>query len=901
MPVMMPEPVRTRYFRGGLLPFLAILILNLAFWGFAGAGSAQTQTGPSQWSQPLNLSRSGAASKPVLVVDASGVFHLIWKDEFAGVLYSTGDGTQWSEPAQVVLPSGLAVPTLLADQNGYIHAFWTVEDNTFFYSRVQASRFAIQQAWSNRQQLAASALDFDVVEDSTGRLHLGYIRPLETETNPAGVYYTWLEAGALSWNPPAPLFTSPYFRGLARENAHIELDTAGLPEGEQIYVAWDNRPRDAAQLIRSQDGGASWGEVIDLDAGLEASGAIRPSHVELYISPKEKFLIWQSGDPAAGCTQYYQQSSGSGETWTEPRPVFAQMLGCPTATEILAGQGGRIYILNEIQEQVYLQAWDGERWSDPQLQSELTSFIDPETGGQIHLSCRQALLVGSSDLFVTGCDQGAGKDIWLLRRSLSDAGGWFSAETGWNPPVQVGSGERLRSLEVVAEREGLFHVFWSEAGRAVPDSPATELYYARFEGGRWSEPVEILASARGKIEQPAAVLDAQGRLLLAWSGGQSGEITFSSVEAVSAALPSEWARPVRLPSPSLSGSSPDILSAPNGTIYVVYAVPLNEFRGIYLTRSTDGGLTWAEPQRVIDAQAAGWSMVDKPRLALGENGSLHVLWSQYSLPGGVGPLAMYYARSDDGGLSWSNPATVSDNPVYWSQMVNLGEYGLHRLWQELSDVRTTLWHETSRDNGVTWERTAPVSIFGDALGQPGLAWDRDGRLHLLQMVRSGPDAFLSQHWVWDGERWEAETGLNIQIPGLNEVGQVMVDMSADGDLALIFKGRLVEAETGLLQDNLYFADRLLPVANTASPAGQSPPLVETGGTPQPGPDTGVSEGGSQPRVRSTATLPPGLENFEGRDERSDAWLGSLLGPVAAGLIIFGLIFVGMLLRRVRGV
>ncbi len=901
MPEMTRKPVPIRFFRGRLLPLLVVLFLSLVYWGFTWAGAARAQSGPSQWSAPVNLSRSGAASKPALVIDASGVFHLIWKDEFAGVLYSTGDGTQWSEPVQVVLPSGLAMPSLLADQNGYIHAFWIVEDNTFFYSRVQAGRFTIQQAWSNRQQLAASALDFAVAEDAAGRLHLGYIRPLETESNPAGVYYTWLEAGALSWSAPAPLFTSPYFRGLAPENAHIELDTASFSEGENIYLAWDNRPRDAAHLVRSQDGGVSWGEVVELDTGIEPGAPTQPSHVEVYAGDAEQLLIWQSGDPAAGCTQFYQRSSRGGEAWSEPRPVFAQVLGCPTSTEILTGQDGQVFILNEIQEQVYLQAWDGERWSEPQLQSELTSFLDPETGGQINLSCRQAVLVGSSELFVTGCDQGAGKDIWLLRRSLSDSETWFSAEAGWNPPVQVASGDLFRSAEVVAEQEGLIHVFWSEAGRAIPDSPATDLYYARFEGGRWSEPVEILASARGKIEQPAAVLDSQGRLLLVWSGGQSGEITFSSVEAASAALASDWARPVRLPSPQPSGSSPDILSAPDGTIYVIYAVPLNEFRGIYLTRSTDGGLTWAEPQRVIDAQAAGWSMVDKPRLALSENGSLHVLWTEFTLPGGLGPQAMYYARSDDGGLSWSNPATVSDNPVYWSQMVSLGGNSLHRIWQELSDVRTTLWHETSTDNGATWQRTAPVSIFGDALGQPGLAWDRDGRLHLLQMVRSSPGVFHSQHWVWDGARWEAETSLNIQLPGLNEIGQLMADMSADGDLALIFNGRMVSAETGQPQDRLFFADRILPVSNTAAAGSQPPPLAETGGTPPAAPTASAGEGEIQVQVQATATLLPGLENFGDRNDRSDAWLGSLLGPVAAGLIIFGLIFVGILLRRVRGV
>jgi hypothetical protein len=874
----------------GILLSLALLaVFNL------GPGvRAQTETSQG-WSTPVNLSRSGAATKPALVIDQSGVYHMIWRDEFTGVMYSTGNGRQWSEPVSIQLPSGGAMPTLVADQNGFIHAFWIVEDNTFYHSRVQADNITMPQAWSGRQRVAASALDYAVALDSAGRLHLGYVRPLETETNLAGVYYTRLEPGDLRWSDPVAVYTSPYFRALTGESAHIEIDTANIGGAENVYLVWDNRPRDAAHLIHSGDGGVTWSEVVDLEGG-EGETPAPSSHVEIFAGAEDQFLIWQEGNPAISCAQYYQHSTDGGEVWSERQPVFSGVLGCPTATEILPGADRQVLIQNEIQGQVYLQAWDGSRWSDPQLQPEMTSFVDPETSSVISLGCRQSQIVGGSELLLSGCDQGAGKDIWILRRSLADTANWFPTQTGWNPLIPVASGVgEFRTPEVVVEKEGLFHVFWSEAGQVAPDSPGTDLYYARFENERWSEPVEILTAARGKAEQIDATLDAHGRLLAAWSGGQSGEIFFSAVNARDALLAAEWARPLSLPSPQPAGSSPEILAAPDGTIYVVYAIPLNEVRGIYLTRSTDGGLTWAEPVRVVDAQAAGWSMVDQPRLAVTENGSLHVLWTQYTLPGGLGPLAMYYSRSDDGGVTWSNPATVTDNPVYWSQLVSLPDGRLHRVWQELNDVRTTLWHETSTDNGATWQRTAPVSIFGDTLGTPGLAWDQARRLHLLQMVRSNPNAYLFQHWVWNGESWGAEDSLNIQVPGLSNIGQVVADMSPDGDLALIFTGMSPEAESGLPQDMLYFADREMDVPAPASGPPTSA-IADTGATPVP--STPASTGEPEESL-ATPTLPTALVD-PGPNRNNDAWFGSVLGPVAAGLIIFGLIFVGILFRRIRG-
>ncbi|MGB5844109.1 MAG: hypothetical protein WBG94_06675, partial [Anaerolineales bacterium] len=99
-----------------------ILLLLLASGNPASRVKAQSTV---NWSDPTNLSQSGSASEPVMVVDGEGVFHVLWLDEFAGLVYSSGDGIEWSDPLPVTLPSRDAVPYLIADTNGYIHAFWT--------------------------------------------------------------------------------------------------------------------------------------------------------------------------------------------------------------------------------------------------------------------------------------------------------------------------------------------------------------------------------------------------------------------------------------------------------------------------------------------------------------------------------------------------------------------------------------------------------------------------------------------------------------------------------------------------------------------------------------------------------------------------------------------------------
>ena len=38
------------------------------------------------WSDPQNLSNTGFADIPNLVIDSDGVYHVIWQDEFAGIV-----------------------------------------------------------------------------------------------------------------------------------------------------------------------------------------------------------------------------------------------------------------------------------------------------------------------------------------------------------------------------------------------------------------------------------------------------------------------------------------------------------------------------------------------------------------------------------------------------------------------------------------------------------------------------------------------------------------------------------------------------------------------------------------------------------------------------------------------
>ncbi|MGH9184096.1 MAG: hypothetical protein ACRDZ9_09900 [Acidimicrobiales bacterium] len=105
---------------------------------------------------------------------------------------------------------------------------------------------------------------------------------------------------------------------------------------------------------------------------------------------------------------------------------------------------------------------------------------------------------------------------------------------------------------------------------------------------------------------------------------------------------------------------PDAAFGPDGTLYVLYVnlegqgnVPTN----LWLATSTDGGRTLSEPVRV-----AG-ELTFQPRLAVGDDGTVHVTWVQVDAVGlfrFVGPARVVAVRSTDRGQTFSEPATVSD-------------------------------------------------------------------------------------------------------------------------------------------------------------------------------------------------------------------------------------------------
>jgi len=176
---------------------------------------------------------------------------------------------------------------------------------------------------------------------------------------------------------------------------------------------------------------------------------------------------------------------------------------------------------------------------------------------------------------------------------------------------------------------------------------------------------------------------------------------------------------------------------PNGEIYVAWSYD----EKIWFDRSTDGGKTWLEKDIVAAEQPGGW---DIEIASLGRanvmpilvcdrspgpnRGALYLCWGDQR--NGVEDNDIFFAKSLDGGLSWSKPLRVNDDKkghqqfFPWMAVDQVTGY-LYTVFYDrrnYSDGQTEVYVAVSRDAGksfknlkVSTEPFKPTSgvFFGD--------------------------------------------------------------------------------------------------------------------------------------------------------------------------------------------
>ncbi len=447
----------------------------------------------------------------------------------------------------------------------------------------------------------------------------------------------------------------------------------------------------------------------------------------------------------------------------------------------------------------------------------------------------------------------------------------------WSRPVNLSESEAQSTYpSIAADPAGGIHVIWEE-GEGQDDV----IVYTRREGGRWTKPVDILINpGGGAASYPVLAADAYGYLHVVWKGG--GTVYYSHAYAPVAGSARHWSEPKPLTSPDLYLNFPTLSVAPDGVLHAAYAKQIGPDSGIYALRSTDRGEKWS-PSTAIYQNPRADRLVDKPRLAAGPDGVVHAVWVESRYPEVFPPLGLRYARSTDGGNTWSQPLVLADGPYDDPAILTLGRE-LHVVYSGTAEDRFK-FHRWSSDGGRTWSDAWRDPEVGGLLGWPALVADGDRVLHWLMagsIFEAGTDGLY--YTTWSGESW---TSGQVLLYHTSRVAQNMANISAavslGNELHVVVQVPLARKEGGGWQFDVFYLHR--PLGASGRPPQTLPaPTERPSPTPTPSP---------RPTAMPTA-LPAGFPRSGFALPSPDASMRPLVIGLLSVLAFLGLFLV---LRR----
>ncbi len=292
---------------------------------------------------------------------------------------------------------------------------------------------------------------------------------------------------------------------------------------------------------------------------------------------------------------------------------------------------------------------------------------------------------------------------------------------------------------VVTLPDGRLFLVWT----ADQDKARIVGAFSSDNGVSWSAPEELINTPGFGDYDPNIILSSSEIQVYSTSTRVKGEILFSETWKTSRPFNgARWSNPVRLPQHKryIVGKIHPGMTLSDGTLLMPYSwdIPAEEGRpsgtegrmdlksGVL--RSRDGGETWvpgadvyANPPRTSEFSTGG---LCEPSMVLLDNGEIYALFR-------TADEWHYESRSNDGGLSWSEPTRSPlrghNTPAAMTRLA--GSPDVLVVWNNSARDRWPLDVALSTDNCRTF--SAPKTLAntpGFQSSYPGAAQAKDGSL-----------------------------------------------------------------------------------------------------------------------------------------------------------------------------
>ncbi len=252
-------------------------------------------------------------------------------------------------------------------------------------------------------------------------------------------------------------------------------------------------------------------------------------------------------------------------------------------------------------------------------------------------------------------------------------------------------------------------------------------------------------------------------------------------------------------------SDPGLTVDRNGVFYAVILsfIDTSQSNGLFVQKSTDGGLTWSDSVTVVDGVANVFE--DKELIACDRSGgvtdgNLYVAWTRFGYMEQI-----MCSRSIDHGNSFESPVLIESDYLQWPVPVVGTDGAVYVAWVNFYDG---LKIARSDDAGATFSSPRIIdpaaniyaTITGgiDVFSYPAIDVDMStgphrGRIHVAYMIDAGGNGMDIMYKYSDdhGETWSSRVRLNDDPTGhaIDQFHPWLAVSPVTGEIAVMFYDR----------------------------------------------------------------------------------------------------------------
>lgn len=411
-----------------------------------------------------------------------------------------------------------------------------------------------------------------------------------------------------------------------------------------------------------------------------------------------------------------------------------------------------------------------------------------------------------------------------------------------------GEGLSQEDLQIYADAAGGVYRLWVDSWKR--EGGDVRFQRSVDDGQTWAEAI-VLDRDKGKAAStsPTLAVDGAGRLLAMWRtkllanpGGKEIQFRMSPDRGAT------WPGPVQVLNHGRQGLSGTLSGDRQGHVYAVWyderSGPARRSRRsleVFFNRSEDFGRLWlADDARLSGKEIApgGRSISSQPKVQSDDKGRVYVAW----VDGRSGRTEILARASDDHGKSWGPEIIVSRGALSASrhQLLTDGAGRVFLIWHDNRLGPFDVFFARSEDGGKQWSEPARLSRGrpGAAVSAaPHMAVARDGHVYAVwHDTRNGREdiyANISSDW---GRTWldkDIRLDRDDAGTGVSQFPQVVV--GPDGTVAVAWADDRTGFKRILLTRSVdrgkTWLDREISVDKDTPPAEQTQSVKLAAGAP----------------------------------------------------------------------